>query len=184
MAKALNSIENFRSEVFTNNIARTERFEVLLNFPGVADGKADRMLTLMCEECNIPSLVASIKPHRINNWVFYRPTNLDFGGEASAVFTFIEKQDWAVRSRIEEWMAYAVNPLSKEVKFANDIEGNATVNTLDQQDNVTASWALYGMVPKVLNMVPLSNNAPGVVRTTVTFTFNRWESKKVESFLS
>lgn len=182
MAKSIHKLSEFKAEILANNVARTERFEAEIITP--MTGNADRTLLLMCEECNVPSLVNTIKPHRINNWTHYRTTNMDFGGEANAVFTFIETQQWQVRQRLEEWMAYAVDPRTKEIKYPKQIEGRAIVKALDPQDEVTATWVLYGVIPKVLNMTPLSGNAPGVVRTTATFTFNRWESGNVKSFTS
>ncbi len=181
MTDAIHKISDFRASVFDANVARTERFEIEINFPpGINNTEADRVVSIMCEECNIPGIANSMKPHRINNWTFYRNTNMDYMG-TEAVFTFIERQEWDIRSRIEQWLSWNVNPITKEVKFPNDTEGQIAIHTLDMEDKVTANWYLYGATPKIINIQPLANNSPGVVRTTVTFSFNRWSSGVITS---
>lgn len=177
MPKAIFNLNEFKTQVLGSNVARTERFETQITFPGqIIQTEKDRTMSLMCEECNIPGLSALVKPHRINNWTYYRTTNLDFLG-TEAVFTFVEKDNWLVRSRLEEWLTHMVNPETKEVKFPQDIEGEIRINTLDVQDNIVASWLLKGAIPKIINIQPLAHNSPGVLRTTATFSFTNWESE-------
>lgn len=184
MPKAIFGLNQFKEEILAKNVARTERFETQFTFPdALINNEKDRIVSLMCEECNIPGLSAMVKPHRINNWTFYRTTNLDWLG-TEAVFTFIEKENWHTRRRIEEWISTMVSPSSKEVKFPSDIEGEILINTLDAQDNVTASWKLKGAIPKIINIQPLAHNSPGIVRTTATFSFTQWESQQYTSVSS
>lgn len=171
---------SFRSHINKTQLATTERFECQFYFPpGVSSGDFSENCTLMCEEVQIPGMVLANKEFNVGQWTHYRNTNMQFlGNEIN--FTFYTPADWIHRAKFESWMAYCVNPTSKEVRFPQHTWGEISINALDKQNNYRSSWHLYEVTPKVLNLIPLSMGAVGVARTTLIVSATYWESKAIE----
>lgn len=175
MAQSFFKYNDFISKIRTSNLPRSERFEVLITPPaGVANAEIMRDFTIMCEEAQIPGLSATNIPYRIGAWTEYRTTNVEFLS-AEFVFTFVCNEDWGIRKVLEDWIFSNANPISKEVAWASDTYGSIEVASLDMQDNVVASWKLYNVVPKLVNLVPVSNTSPGIIRLSTSFVAEWWE---------
>jgi len=172
--------KSFRSHINTTQLATTERFECQFYFPpAISTGDFSENCTLMCEEVQIPGMVLTNKEFNVGQWTHYRNTNMQFlGNEIN--FTFYTPADWIHRAKFESWMAYCVNPTSKEVRFPQHTWGEVSINALDKQNNYRSSWHLYEVTPKVLNLIPLSMGAVGVARTTLIVSATYWESKAIE----
>ena len=174
--------QSFRAHISNAQLARTERFECQFSFPpGVANDPAKfaKSCALMAEEVQIPGMVLTNKEHVIGPWTHYRNTNMQFLGNEINI-TFYTDVNWTQRTMFESWMALCVNPTSKEVTFPGDTHGEISINAMDMQDNYRRSWKLYECTPKVLNLIPMSMGAVGVVRTTLIVSCAYWESKIIE----
>ena len=173
--------QSFRAHISNTQLARTERFECQFSFPpGVTTNPAEfsKGCSLMAEEVQIPGMVLTNKEHIIGPWTHYRNTNMSFLGNEINI-TFYTDVNWTQRTMFESWMALCVNPTSKEVTFPAETHGEISINAMDMQDNYRRSWKLFECTPKVLNLIPMSMGAVGVVRTTLIVSAAYWESKVI-----
>ena len=173
---------SFKSHIATTQLARTERFECQFRFPpAILGANSDFPLncSLMAEEVQVPGMVLTNKEFNLGNWTHYRNNNMQFLGNEINI-TFYTSADWIHRAKFESWMALCVNPTSKEVTFPEYTWGEVAINALDIQNNFRSSWVLHEVTPKVLNLIPLSMGAVGVVRTTLIVSATYWESKAIE----
>jgi len=173
---------SFKSHIATTQLARTERFECQFQFPPAILGvNSDFPLncSLMAEEVQVPGMVLTNKEFNLGNWTHYRNNNMQFLGNEINI-TFYTSADWIHRAKFESWMALCVNPTSKEVTFPEYTWGEIAINVMDIQNNFRSSWVLHEVTPKVLNLIPLSMGAVGVVRTTLIVSATYWESKAIE----
>lgn len=175
MAKSFFKYNDFVSKIRTSNLPRSERFEVMIAPPANVAGPQEMSeFTVLCEEAQIPGLSATNVPYRVGAWTEYRTTNVEYLS-AEFVFTFLCNENWGIRSVLENWIFSAVNPVSKEVAWASDTYGTIEIASLDMQDNVIASWKLYNVIPKLVNLVPVSNGTTGVIRLSTSFVAEYWE---------
>jgi hypothetical protein len=176
--KSLFGLDNFLNVVRTKHLPRTERFEVTFNLPkelGISN-KNDtlRLLTLMCEEAQIPGFVTNTVPIKIGPWTEYRTQNLEFL-TSDVVFTFIVEENWQARTLFETWIQHCVNPISKEVKFHDQMYSDLEIKSLDTENNVLAKWKIYEAIPKLINLTPLAWGNIGFMRMSVSMSAKYWE---------
>lgn len=169
---------DFISKVRKNDLARSNRFEVLINSP--ANFITDREVSLLCEEAQIPGLQIMWTPTKISHWTEQRAHGIEYFGDTAA-FTFFCDDNWDARTYFENWMTLIADPLSKEVAFPEDYTGSVEVYTLDREDNRVTRWKLYDAFPRLMNILPMGQSAEGIVRVNVTFAFRRWTSRGVSA---
>ena len=173
---------SFQSHIATTQLARTERFECRFQFPEMVASSGSSFplkCTLMAEEVQIPGMVLTNKEYNVGNWTHTRNTNMQFLGNEINI-TFYTDANWEHRAVFESWMSFCINATSKEVRFPQHTWGQISINALDIQNNYRSSWELYRCTPKVLNLIPMSMGAVGVVRTTLIISAEYWESKAIE----
>ena len=182
MPKAIFNLNEFKTQVLGSNVARTERFETQITFPGqIIQTEKDRIMSLMCEECNIPGVIVQNRPVKYNNRIQYQPTGIDYLGQ-EATFVFYLQSDWLQRNMIEMWINAVVDPKTRELAYKNDIVGEIKVIPV-KRDAVDANtgYCLHRVIPRTIAVMPMSQGTSGVARTTVTFSFDSWSSEKIDS---
>lgn len=173
---AQNNFSNFLATVRGSHTPRADRFEVVVNFPGALALPPDvaRTTSILCEEAQIPGLVATNLPFRIGAWTEYRTQNLEFLG-AEAVFTFLADQNWGIRKAFEDWAFLCSDPVSKETAYPEDIYGSITVYSLAVDDSVLAGWKFYETMPKLLSLIPVAASNTSAIRLSITMASTFWE---------
>ena len=169
--------QDFISKVRKDDLARSNRFEIVINSP--ANMATDREVSLFCEEAQIPGLQIKWTPTVISTWTEQRAHGIEYFGDTAA-FTFFCDSNWDVRSYFENWMTEIANPISKEVSFPDEYNGQVEIFTLDREDNRVAGWKLHDAFPRLMNILPVGQSADGIVRVNVTFAFRRWSSRAVD----
>ena len=66
---------DFISKVRKNDLARSNRFEVVINSPGTF--AEDREISLLCEEAQIPGLQIQWAPTKISHWTEQRAHGIE-----------------------------------------------------------------------------------------------------------
>ena len=184
---------SFRDHIRSSQLARTERFECIFEFPAsmtdvwnelqkgseIPSGQNLKLeSTIMCEEVQIPGMVLQNKEVSIGTWQFMRNSNVAFlGNEIN--FTFLTDTEWKLRHVFEAWIGHCVDPQSKRVAFPDDQFGQVWINMLNMEDKVQTTWLMHEVTPKVLNLVPLATGATSIARTTLIISSAYWESKTV-----
>lgn len=177
MAEAYNKFENFLSAVRTQFLPRSERFEVAFFGPAGVDKVFEKSLSLYCEEAQIPGLAATNVPIKIGPWTEHRTQNVEFI-TTDMTFSFIVDGGWEGRKYFDTWIGLTADFTSKEVGFYDLTKGKIEIKSLDLNDVVLAEWTLHDVLPKVINLVPISWGNIGVMRMNVTVSARYWEKTK------
>lgn len=173
------NINDFISQVKTNDFARSNRFEVLFPPPPIiADGRfggdKPKIISMMVEDAIFPGLLIGTRPFRINNLNEQRANAIDFNGD-SITFTFLCDTSWSAKEFFETWMFSTIDPYSRYVTYPVDYYSTIELYSLDNEDNVIASWIIYDAFPRSIAPVTVSSTNAQVLRMPVTFGFKRWE---------
>ena len=169
---------DFISKVRKDDLARSNRFQVIINSP--ANFLTDREVSLQVEEAQITGLQITYASTQIGSEVARRAPGIEYFGDTAA-FTFFCDSNWDVRTYFEDWMTKIANPLSKEVTFPDEYTGTVEIFALDREDNRVTRWKLYDAFPRLMNILPMGQSAEGIVRVNVTFAFRRWVSRGVDA---
>ena len=180
MATEHNNLNNFLSEVRSQLLPRSDRFEVTFGFPATHQSQKGgiKLATLFCEEATIPGLAASTNPIRIGAWTEYRTSNVDFLG-SEYVFTFLVDAKWELRSLFESWIDLSSNLKSKEVAYQDDVKGTIDIKTLHTSGVVSNMWKLHDVTPKILNVTPIAWSNTGFLRTTRSVSSTYWTKESL-----
>ena len=179
MEKANFSIEDFRSAIFKDSLARTNRFEVLITrapkayqFREVTNWN----LCLYCEMASLPPINISTKSFKIFGPSYQRPYGAEYGGEGIS-FTFHVDRDMKVKTFFDDWASLVVDPVSGTVGWQEDYVVELYIRQLDEQENVTYEVKLLEAFPRSVNLLELNNSAQNQThRLSVLFGYRTWES--------
>lgn len=152
---------------------------LVINTGGTNSAAPEMEAALLCEEVQIPGMVLTNKEVPLGNWNFMRNNNVNFLGNEINI-TFLTDRHWQLRHLFEAWIDLCVDTTSKQVAFPDDTHGVVWINALDLQNNVTASWELMEVTPKVLNLIPLAMGGVSIARTTLIISSAYWRSRTVD----
>lgn len=170
---------SFMSEIRRRQLARSERFEVQVQFPqALQEREMISDCSIFCEEVQIPGMTLANKEFNVGPWTHYRNNNIQFLGNEINL-TFYCDVDWMLRTHFEKWMAHCVDTTSKEVTYPAETWGQVTIASLDMKDNYRKGWVLHEVTPKVLNLIPLAASQTGIARATLIVSATYWESAAI-----
>ena len=177
MAKANFSVKDFRSTIFTDSLARTNRFEVFINKPPMALSTGRPWnISLYCEQASLPPLNIASKSFKIFGPTYQRPFTAEYGGEGISV-TFHVDRDMKVKNFFDEWMYKIVDPDTGTVGYQEDYITNIVIRQLDEQENVTYEIELTEAYPRSMNLMELNNAATNQThRLNILFGYRYWRN--------
>ena len=179
MAKANFSIEDFRSAIFKDSLARTNRFEVFMTKPPKAyqfRENSNWQLSLYCEMTSLPPINISTKSFKIFGPTYQRPFGAEYGGEGIS-FTFHVDRDMKVKTFFDDWASLVVDPVAGTVGWQDEYTTELYIRQLDEQENVTYEIKLLEAFPRSVNLLELNNSAQNQThRLNVLFAYRTWES--------
>lgn len=179
MAKANFSIDDFRSAIFRDSLARTNRFEVLITTAPKAYKFRENTnwnLSLYCEMASLPPVNISTKSFKIFGPTYQRPFGAEYGGEGIS-FTFHVDRDMKVKNFFDDWTSIVVDPVSGTVGWQEDYVVDLYIRQLDEQENITYEIKLIDAFPRSVNLLELNNSAQNQThRLNVLFGYRTWES--------
>ena len=179
MAKSNFSIEDFRSAIFKDSLARTNRFEVLITTAPKAykfKENSNWNLSLYCEMASLPPINISTKSFKIFGPTYQRPFGAEYGGEGISL-TFHVDRDMKVKTFFDDWTSLVVDPVSGMVGWQDEYITDLYIRQLDEQENVTYEIKLIEAFPRSVNLLELNNSAQNQThRLNVLFGYRTWES--------
>lgn len=170
------NLSNFQGQVLGGRgLARPARFEVGI-IPPVQLSDYGGLVSLLCEQSNLPMIMVGVKPFKIHNTPAYnRPVNIEYGGEGIA-FTFHLDGDMFVKRFFDDWMHLIVDKDSFQVNYADNYMTSVFVSQLNEMDQVTYEVELMEAFPRNINLVQLDNTAQNQThRLTVLFQYRKWK---------
>lgn len=180
MAKANFSIQDFRSTVFKDSLARTNRFEILIAKPPTAFGSTrPSNVSLYCEQASLPPLNIFTKSFKIFGPAYQRPFTAEYGGEGISV-TFHVDRNMTIKTYFDEWMQKIVDPVTGTVGYQEEYVTNIKIRQLDEAENITYEIELLEAFPRSMNLMELNNAATNQThRLNILFGYRYW--RNVES---
>ena len=182
---AYSTLENFKSEVMARNLARPNRFEVLILAPkalssenGNENGK---LVSLFCESANLPTKTINVKQQRIQGPAYQRPTGVDYGGEGITM-TFLVDEQMVVKNFFDYWMEKIVTPYGFNVNYQDEYVSQIQINQLNQKDEVVYRVLLTDAFPRSMGQMELNHSTQNQThKLNVTFAYRRWEAGTVRN---
>jgi hypothetical protein len=177
MAKAHFSPQKFLTNVNSLGLAKPNRFEVEIFFPGSLATQLiaqQDTLSLFCESSTFPSQNIGVKQQRIYGPNYQRPVSVDYGGEGIPM-TFLVDANMRIKSIFDIWISKIVDPIQYFVYEPSSYVSQLKIKQLDEQDNVVYTVVLEDAFPRSIGMLELSNSAQNQVhKLNVTFAYRRW----------
>ena len=155
MSKAHFSLDRFRTEILTKGLARSNRFEVIINPPVFLSQKYGDTISLLAEQASLPMLNIISKSYKIFGPSYQRPFTSEYGGEGMPM-TFHVDSSMTVRNFFEDWMHAIVNPVTFTTSYQDQYIGSIEIRQIDEQDNITYAVRLLEAFPRNLNLMDFS----------------------------
>jgi len=177
MAKANFSIKDFRSTIFTDSLARTNRFEIYISKPPMALSTGRPWnVSLYCEQASLPPINIASKSFKIFGPSYQRPFTAEYGGEGISVMFHVDR-DMKVKNFFDEWMYKVVDPDTGTVGYQEDYTTSINIRQLDEQENVTYEIELTEAYPRSMNLMELNNAATNQThRLNILFGYRYWRN--------
>ncbi len=153
------NLTQFQAEVLGGtSLARTNRFEVLINPPASLVNHGS-LVSLYVEQTNFPMLTVGAKPFRIHNSpVEQRPSAIEHGGEG-IMFNVHLDAAMEIKRFFDNWIYLIIKKDNFLVNYANNYMTSILIRQLDEQDNITYEVELIDAFPRNVNLIPLDHNA-------------------------
>jgi len=173
----LRKITDFKSKL-TGGGARSNLFEVVLNFPALAPASSEVLdkSRFLVKAANLPaSNISDIT-------VPFRGRVLHVAGDRtfdSWTVTIINDTDFAIRSAFEKWMN-AINRVSDNTGSTDpaSYQADAFVHQLDRNGDTLRSYHFYDLFPTNISPINLSYDTEGIQEFTVEMQVHWWEAVK------
>ena len=173
----LRKITDFKSKL-TGGGARSNLFEVVLNFPALAPASSEVLdkSRFLVKAANLPaSNISDIT-------VPFRGRILHVAGDRtfdSWTVTIINDTDFAIRSAFEKWMN-AINRVSDNTGSTDpaSYQADAFVYQLDRNGDTLRSYHFYDLFPTNISPINLSYDTEGIQEFTVEMQVHWWEAVK------
>jgi len=158
---------------FKSGFAKANRYKVQL--PGTSSSEN---LNIMCDSVTWPGRQIS------TNEVF---TDMKASRRAYAfiaddvTISFIVPNDWASWNYIHDWHKKVIGNIEGNndftVNFKEDYQRDVMIEHLDESDTARRKIRLKGAFPTTLGSMEMGNgNENTVLRLTVTFSYENWET--------
>jgi len=173
----LRKITDFKSKL-TGGGARSNLFEVVLNFPALAPASTEVLdkSRFLVKAANLPaSNISDIT-------VPFRGRVLHVAGDRtfdSWTVTIINDTDFSIRSAFEKWMN-AINRVSDNTGSTDpaSYQADAYVHQLDRNGDTLRSYHFYDLFPTNISPINLSYDTEGIQEFTVEMQVHWWEAVK------
>ena len=173
----LRKITDFKSKL-TGGGARSNLFEVVLNFPALAPASSEVLdkSRFLVKAANLPaSNISDIT-------VPFRGRILHVAGDRtfdSWTVTIINDTDFSIRSAFEKWMN-AINRVSDNTGSTDpaSYQADAYVHQLDRNGDTLRSYHFYDLFPTNISPINLSYDTEGIQEFTVEMQVHWWEAVK------
>jgi len=166
---------------FTNDISRTNRFNVQLNIPftiATLAGIGDRTMTLRCESAEFPGKTLNTHDQRIYGPIERYPNQVQF---QDVTLTFIVGSDMKEKSLFDIWFEKISPTRNWDMEYKIDESGRKTytadivINQYDVSDQLVYAVRLVDAFPHSMNQLDLNWSDDNHHRLTITFAYFYWE---------
>lgn len=177
MEKSAFSLDNFLATVRSTSLARTNKFEVVINTPPGFNSSTSQLVSLYAEQINFPPLIAAIRTYKVWGPAIHRPQSIEYGGEGITAVFHVDR-DMNVKSYFDTWLHNIIDKNDYTVSYLRDYATSIDIKQLDEQNNVTYNIQLLDAFPRSMNIMELNNQSQNQThRLSVTFAYRNWISQ-------
>ena len=173
----LRKITDFKSKL-TGGGARSNLFEVVLNFPALAPASSEVLdkSRFLVKAANLPASNISYITVPFRGRILHVAGDRTFD---SWTVTIINDTDFAIRSAFEKWMN-AINRVSDNTGSTDpaSYQADAFVYQLDRNGDTLRSYHFYDLFPTNISPINLSYDTEGIQEFTVEMQVHWWEAVK------
>jgi hypothetical protein len=165
------NISSFKSS-FVTDLARPNRFDVVMPIPPVIDPEATaRLLSYRCENAQLPGRTFSTTEQKTYGPIEKFPY---LTGYTDLDLTFIVSDDMIEKYVFDTWLE-AINPTAtNDFAYKSDYSTTITINQYNLMGEKTYSADFIEAYPISMNQMDLDWSADGYHKITVTFAYTRW----------
>jgi hypothetical protein len=169
------SISQFKS-LFTTDLARPNRFDVIITIPTSLDpGGTASLLAYRCENAQLPGRTFSTAEQKTYGPIEKFPY---LTGYTDLDLTFIVSDDMVEKYIFDAWLE-SINPTAtNNFSYKSDYSTTITVNQYNLQNELTYSADFIEAYPISINQMDLDWSTDGYHKLTVTFAYTRWFNRK------
>ena len=178
------TLSDFKSQVLSQGLARSNRFELLITTPpnystifaekyNLTDSNS-RLVSLLCETCTLPPINVSTKPLKIFGPTYQRPYTSEYGGDGISMQFHIDSS-MAVKRFFEDWIESIVSKDTFTVAYQEEYATTVYIRQLNELNEVTYEIELLEAFPRSMNLVELSNTSQNQThRLNVILAYRYW----------
>ena len=167
-------IDKFIAEVRTRGLARTNRYEVQIPFPGGAWGtdiEVGQLTSLLCESVSIPGLNIATQPHLTYGESREMPYNRNF---EPVQMTFYVDAGMQVKTAFDRWLATIIHPQTRTVNYYENYAKDILIHVITVDEQRAMSIKLFEAYPKTISAIQMSQESKDIMKLQVTFQFKNW----------
>lgn len=170
------SLDEFKNEALSRDMARPNLFEVIVTPPVGFLRNDSRLVSLFCDSASLPSQNLVTKRNIVYGQSYPRITGVDYGERVS--LTFFLDADMVVKRFFEDWLDLGVNRSTQNVSYQNNYVGGLDVIQLKSKDHVESYRTIFeDAFPIGMQLLSLDNNQSNSIhRLEVFFEYRRWFS--------
>lgn len=163
---------------FTTDLARPNRFEVLITPPLVFDGADINLLAYRCEVAQLPGRHLSTIEQKSYGPFEKFPFHTSYG---DIDLTFILDGDMGIKNFFDAWVDY-INPVdNNNVSYKDSYTTDIVINQYDVSNEKTYSVTLVNAFPMNVNQLDLDWSSDGHHKLTVTFAYTYWFNSQFQN---
>ena len=167
------SIVDFKTS-FKNELARPNRFDVVLTVPTVINlvGSSSRILTYRCESAQLPGRTFATTEQKTYGPIEKFPYLTTYN---DLDLTFIVTDTMVEKYIFDSWLE-AINPArTNNFEYKSDYSTIITVNQYNVFNDLTYAVDFYDAYPISMNQMDLDwSQNDSYHKLTVTFAYTRW----------
>ena len=159
------------------DFSRPNRFEVHIFEPfGLAQSGADmRALSLRCDSVTMPFRTLSTT-EEANTYGPVREIVSGVSYAGNVALTFQSSGNLDERVFFEEWQKTAFNEHTFNIRYHENYVSEVQIYLLDNKDERRYGVVLHEAYPTTLNQIDLSQDADGIIVTSVELSFRWWQT--------
>jgi hypothetical protein len=171
-------LDRFKSAVRTLGLARSNRYEVLINFPQSISGTSE-LTNLFCEVTGLPGYSVATNPHKIfgeSREIPYEPMY------EPITLTFYSDSNMQIKDAFETWMSKIINPITRTHGYYDDYVSTIGINVVNIDGSIPYMVQLFEAYPKMIQTVPMSQSDTNMMRINVGMVYKYWRSTSLTSY--
>ena len=168
-------IDAFIANVKTRGLARPNRFQVNIAFPGgIALPYTSVLSNLFCEVAALPGYTVATMPHR----TIGEPREIPYEPMYDPVtLTFYMDSSYEIKDAFETWMSYIIDPVTKSHGYYSKYTSTILITAENVDRSVPYQVTLFEAYPKSMQSVTLDQNSREVMRLSIGLSYKYWRSK-------